>query len=317
MSLEFKDTITSKIEFLGLRALALQKARSFFICRDYIEVDIPSIIKFPAIDQHIDSFEASDQNKNYYLHTSPEYLMKRLLAKGMKKIFYLGHVFRIDEIGSRHNPEFTMLEWYHVGLSLKDLIDETLDLCKSFTEEKKTKHLSYREAFKIFLNIDPFNASKHDLKSCAEKNSLIFDSDLDKDGWLQLLFSHLIEPCFEDDTYYVIFQYPKSQAALAKTEYIDGFEVANRFEIYYNKVEIANGYFELNDPQEHLNRFREENRKRILIGKNPYPLDEKFIHSIGNLPECSGVSVGFDRLLMLSHKKECIKDVLCFSFDEL
>jgi len=317
MYLEFKDTITSKIEFLRLRALALQKARSFFNHRDYIEVDIPSIIKFPAIDQHIDSFEVSDKNQTYYLHTSPEYLMKRLLAKGLKKIFYLGHVFRIDEAGHRHNPEFTMLEWYHVGFSLKDLINETLDLCKSFTEDKTTKFLSYQEAFKFFLGIDPFVSDQHDLKSCAKKNGLSFDSYLDKDGWLQLLLSHLIEPCFEDDTYYVIFQYPKSQAALAKTEYINGFEVASRFEIYYNKVELANGYFELNDPQEHLNRFSEENKKRVQIGKKPYPLDKKFIHSITNLPECSGVSVGFDRLLMLSHRKECIKDVLCFSFDEL
>ena len=314
MYLEFKDTITSKIEFLELRALAFQKVRSFFYHRDYVEVDTPSIVKSPAIDQHIDSFEVE---KQYYLHTSPEYLMKRLLAQGMKKIFYLGHVFRIDEVGSKHNPEFTMIEWYQVSLSMDDLINETLDLCKSFLGDKITKYLSYREAFHTFLDIDPFTANKEDLKVCAKEKGLNFESDLNKDGWLQLLFSHLIEPCFENDTYYVISQYPKSQAALAKTEHINGFEVANRFEIYYNKIELANGYFELNNSQEQIKRFQEENEKRISIGKKPYPLDNKFIQSINNLPECSGVSVGFDRLLMLSYKKENIKDVLCFSFDEL
>jgi len=314
MSLEFKNTTTSKIEFLELRALALQKARNFFNYRNYIEVDIPSIVKFPAIDQHIDSFEIS---KNHYLHTSPEYLMKRLLVQGMKQIFYLGHVFRIDEAGNKHNPEFTMIEWYHVGISLNSLINETLDLFKCFIGNKEIKYLSYREAFHVFLDIDPFTSNKNDLKSCAEKNGLSFDSDLSKDGWLQLLFSHLVEPSFKDGIYYVISQYPKSQAALARTEYVNGFEIANRFEIYYNKTELANGYFELNDSQEQLYRFNEENAKRVQIGKAPYPLDQKFIQAINNLPECSGVSVGFDRLLMLSYKKESIKDVLCFSFDDL
>jgi elongation factor P--(R)-beta-lysine ligase len=318
MSLEFKDTISSKIEFLKLRALALNKARSFFTSKDYIEVDVPSIVKYPAIDTHIDSFEVKNSSKIIgYLHTSPEYLMKRLLSNGMTKIFYAGHVFRIDEIGRLHNLEFTMIEWYQVGLSFNALINETLDFCKNFIGDKKVEKLSYQAAFLNFLQIDPFLLDTNNLMLFAQDKGICIDSNLDKDSWLQLLFSYLIEPQFEKDTFYVISNYPPSQAALSKTKYLDKLEVAERFEIYYNQIELANGYFELNNSTEQKKRFDLENKKRKLIDKKIYPIDEKFVSLLDFIPDCSGVSVGFDRLLMLAYKKKSIDEVLSFSFNEL
>jgi len=311
------ESKASKLDLIKKRASSLQKARYFFTSKGYFEIDVPSIVKYPAVDAYIDSFEVKSNENIGYLHTSPEYLMKRILTIGMKKIFYLGHVFRVDEIGKLHNLEFTMAEWYHVGFSLNEIIEETLDFCKNFIGEKKVVYLSYRNAFLKFLKIDPFITSIAELKIFAFKSNINISSELDKDSWLQLLFSDLIEPKFKNDIFYVISEYPKTQAALSKTKLVDSFEVAERFEIYYNQIELANGYFELNDSDELHSRFKAENRKRELSFKKPYPIDKNFISSIDHLPNCSGVSVGFDRLLMLAYKKSDIKDVILFPFNEL
>ncbi|MGD2170139.1 MAG: EF-P lysine aminoacylase EpmA [Chlamydiota bacterium] len=309
MSLGFDSSLTCKIDLLEKRAAALKKARQFFENAGYIEVDCPSLVKRATIDQHIDPIET----ELGFLHTSPEYLMKRLVAAGMNKIYQIGHVFRKGEIGKKHNPEFTMIEWYHTGFAYEEMIKETLEFLQDFLGTFEIKILSYQDLFINFLQIDPLHTNLQGLQKAAELNEVSIDDNLDFDGWLNLLFSHVIEPNMVRDTYYVITDFPPSQAALSKI--VDG--KAKRFEIFFQKMELANGYFELTDQDEHIRRFEKENFLRQQMGKKTYPLDEKLLASIEKLPDCSGVSVGFDRLLMLSSNQDNIESVLPFSFDQL
>lgn len=306
MSLEF-DTL--KIDLLKTRAAALKKARQFFDDKGYIEVDCPSLVKRATIDQHIDPIET----ELGFLHTSPEYLMKRLVASGMEKIYQISHVFRKGELGKKHNPEFTMVEWYHVGLSFEKMIEESLNFVQSFLGSFEIKIISYQNLFTEFLLVDPFNSSIQDLQKAAELHQVSMNVPLDFDGWLNLLFSCVIEPNMLPNIYYVVTDFPPTQAALSKIVQ----KRAKRFEIFFQRMELANGYFELTDHDELTKRFERENFFREQLGKKAYPLDEKFIHATKSLPDCSGVSVGFDRLMMLANNQESIDSVLPFSFHQL
>lgn len=294
------------------RSTYLTKVRSFFEERKVLEVDCPNILSYPAIDTHIDSMsvEVSD-TKTGYLHTSPEYFMKKLLSQGSGDIYYLGHVYRKEEIGDLHNPEFTMIEWYRLNFSLKQMIKETIELLSEFLGIKKTQVLSYREAFLKYLQIDPFAISLNDLQSQVKK--LGYEISLsDKDSYFDLLLSHEIESRFPKDLFVVLTQYPPSQAALAQIEELDNLSVAQRFEVYYQGVELANGYKELNSSKLQRSRFIAENLKRKDLGKSTYPIDEEFLDSLDNLPDCSGVSIGFDRVIALAQKKKNIHEVSIF-----
>ncbi|NGX38706.1 MAG: Elongation factor P--(R)-beta-lysine ligase [Chlamydiae bacterium] len=284
------------------RAQMLAAVRTFFDDRDVIEVDTDILSPAAPIDAHIDVMEVDmGDGKIGYLHTSPEYALKKLLAAGSGDIYQLSHVFRAGEESPLHFPEFTMIEWYRLNLDYTAFIEETLDLIRLFLPDLPAETLSYRQALRTYAAIDI--AETKNLYECVLNHQIDVSEDAknwDRDTLLTLLFSHLIEPQLGRERLTVITDYPSSQAALAKTAHIDGLEVARRFEVYYYGVELANGYDELTDASEQRERLLEENEERITLGKKSLPIDEEFIAALEKgLPDCRGVAVGFDRLLML------------------
>lgn len=297
----------------------LQKARDFFAARNILEVDCCSLVRCAPIDSNIDVVNASvtptDQG---YLHTSPEYSMKRLLASGIGDIYYLGHVFRKGEIGPRHNPEFTMAEWYRIGMPFADLIQETCEFLFLFFGSLPIRKISYREAFAAYAGIDYSIASIDTLRQTAKRHSIDLPSDTSswsRETFLHLLLSHIIEPRLGRKELTVLTDYPPNEAALACVIEKGGEKVAERFEIYYEGIELTNGYHESADAEELRNRFIEENSLRQSQGKETYSLDEPFLSALQKgFPDCCGVSVGFDRALMLRRKVKSIHEVLPFSW---
>lgn len=226
----------------------LQRARDFFAARNILEVDCCALAPCAAIDANIDPIHASvTPSETGYLHTSPEYAMKRLLAAGSGDIYYLGHVFRKGEIGPRHNPEFTMAEWYRIGLPFSSLMEETCAFLSLFLGPLPTRTLSYKEAFLGYAGVDPFRASAETLRRAAAQHKLHAPASWSRDDYLYLLLSHLIEPHLGRGELTLLTDYPPSEAALACVLHKDGETVAERFEIYHEGVELANGYHELAD----------------------------------------------------------------------
>jgi len=319
---------TSSIETLHTRAELLSKIRSFFEQKQVLEVETPILSQSATCDVFIDSFSTSQYKKNYYLHTSPEFAMKRLLASGSGDIYQLAKVFRQEESGQRHNPEFTLLEWYRIGFTDQDLINEVIELIKFlFSTETainyKTELLSYRDCFLQYLAINTHTATVSELKSCAKKYHLdntLSEQD-EKDRWLELLLSCVIEKqlsgTFEKPQMTFLYDYPASQASLARIEENQYAEkVAKRFELYLGGMELANGFYELDNAVEQLKRFENDNQHRIALGKQSMPIDQHLIAALEQgLPSCAGVALGIDRLLMLMLGKTHIDEVLSFSFN--
>lgn len=272
----------------------LALVRTFFSDRNVLEADTNILRPCAPVDAHIDIMKVEmGGGKVGYLHSSPEYELKKLLALGSGDIYQLGHVFRAEEEGPWHSPEFTMLEWYRVGMSYEDFIEETLALFRLFLGPIPAQILTYREAFQQIGNIDYLG----ELSSYALEFADGADQ-WDRDTQLNLLFSHVVEPKLQELT--VIMDFPASQAALAKTTLVDGTLVARRFEVYYRGIELANGFEELTDSKEQKLRLVKENEKRQALGKQPLPIDEEFVACVDSLPDCCGVAVGFDRLVKLS-----------------
>jgi len=291
---------------LADRANMLAASRSFFAERGVMEVDCPSLTALASVDLHIDLFTVEHSR---YLHSSPEYGMKRLLALGFGDIYQLSHVFRKGEAGPYHNPEFMMTEWYRLNFRFEEMIDESCDYIDLFLGKKKRRTLTYRQAARSIGNYDPFNASDEDLKSLLDEPDL----DLDRDSTLQLLFTKRVEPHLGQNELTVIIDFPASQAALSTVE----GEVAKRFEIYSQSRELANGYKELTDPIEQKKRLEKANQERIRAKKNALPIDMKLIGALEEgLPPCCGVAIGFDRLMMLRRQAVHIKEVIPFSWKE-
>ena len=255
-----------------------------------------------------------------YLHTSPEYGMKRLLASGIGDIFQISHVFRQEETGPLHNPEFTMVEWYRLNLTFPELIEETLKFVQLFLGDLPISYIRYRDALLHYAGIDYMSTLPNDLLACAQKHALDLPPDAiswDKDTLLQLLTTFLVEPHLGKDQLHVLYDYPASQAALAKTKQVEDEAVASRFEIYYKGIELANGYDELTNPQEQRKRLEQASQARLAAGKDPLKIDENFLSALeSGLPDCCGVAVGFDRLMLLRHGKETLREVLPFTWDE-
>ncbi len=295
----------------------LKKTRSYLESLGCIEADVPSISKRASIDLHIEIMETDVLEKEKgFLHSSPEYLMKRLLSLGLKDIYYLGHVYRKDEIGPIHNPEFTMAEWYRSNLSYEKFLAETLSLIDLFLPKLSSKRLSYRETFFKYTQIDYFTSSKEELFSFAKKH-IDINEMWDKDTLLNLILSHLIEPYLGEDEIFILDNYPASQSALAQTKMIDNEPVALRFEFYHKGIELANGFYELSSSKEQRKRFEEINEKRKESKKKVLELDEKFIKSLDHIGDCFGIAAGFDRLFMLKHGKKSLKEIMPFSWEEL
>ncbi|NGX34069.1 MAG: Elongation factor P--(R)-beta-lysine ligase [Candidatus Anoxychlamydiales bacterium] len=309
------------LKILKDRSLMLKKVRSFLDAKKIIEVDTPILVKYPSIDENIESVKTHPNKKDIrYLHTSPEYLMKRLIAKNYKNIYFLGHVFRKNEIGDFHNIEFTMLEWYRSNTTFKRFIKENIDLIKLFVKFKKVEKISYFDLFYKNFKIDIFKCSKKDLIEKCKKYKIIISNikSLKKSDFLNLLIDYFFNHLLKKNILYFVYDYPKEEAMLAKTYIKDGNEVAFRFEIFFNGFELANGYLELNDEKILRERFERiiKIKKKHLSKKNI--LDENFLKSINHIGDnLFGIAIGFDRLMMLRHKTHDIKDVLYFSYLEL
>lgn len=307
-------------EQLVARARLLGRVREFFAARGVLEVDTPMIINAPVTDVHIHSARVElsaaapgSPPARLFLHTSPEYAMKRLLAAGSGDIYQLCHVARALESGRVHNPEFSLLEWYRVGFSLGQLMDEVELLVRALLGTAAAgERLSYREVFLRELALDPFAATVGELARAAAPLGLSTGLPLERDGYLELLMGGLIGPRLGRDRLTFVYGYPASQAALARLDPADP-RAAQRFELYAGGIELANGFHELSAAPEQRARFEADNAARRRAGLPVYPLDERLLAALGHgLPDCAGVALGFDRLLMLATGASHIQEVLAF-----
>lgn len=304
------------------RAEIYTKIRQFFAKRNVLEVQTPILSQYGNTDIFLQSVSANvailDKPKTYYMHTSPEFAMKRLLASWQVPIYQICSVFRDNEIGKRHNVEFTMLEWYRPHFSLEQLTQELNDLISElFGYPVIFDHYRYTDAFMDFVKIHPFNASCDTLRAIAQDNGIMIDMGDDHQGWLDLLFSHLVEPHLGKDLPTVIYDYPVATASLAKTATDqNGNTVAKRFELYINGLEIANAYDELADGQALRLRFDHDNLQRKQHGLPIMPIDEQLLKACDDLPACSGIAVGLDRLIMSLTGAKDVASVVTFMADK-
>ena len=303
----------------GLRARAalLAQLRAFFAGRDVLEVDTPVLSAFGVTDPHIEPLITEVPGRPpRFLQTSPEFAMKRLLANGSGDIYQLGKVFRYGEEGGRHNPEFTMLEWYRLGFSLDDLIDEVRQLVSDVLGISSSAIYCYRDLFREVLDLDPFTASTPALAQCAREHVDLAAESLSRDDWLDLLMSHCVEPALCGKGLVFVRDYPPTQAALARCSGAGDDRVAERFELYVDGLELANGYHELCDPVELQRRAAADNARRRALGREPRQLDGRLVAAMeAGLPDCSGVALGVDRLFMLQRGERRIGDVLPFAWE--
>ncbi len=306
---------------LRLRARLLARVRDFFAERDVLEVETPLMCQATGTDPHLDALALELAPGDWrYLQTSPEFAMKRLLAAGSGPIYQLCKAFRRDESGQRHNPEFTMLEWYRPGFDDGQLIDEVAALMatclpSSLPDAGEIARISYRDLFRQSLQIDPFSASDTELLACARRHTDVEGMSLSRDDTLNLLMALVIEPQLQEPVFVV--EFPASQAALAQIiQDQHGSPVARRFELFVAGMELANGYLELTDSTEQARRFAADNHQRKAAGLPVRPVDARLLAALEHgLPLCAGVALGFDRLVMLAAGATHIREVLSFVAD--
>ncbi len=297
----------------------LAKLRQFFADRTILEVETPLLCRSGITDPAIEPFVAVSGDSSQqprFLQTSPEYAMKRLLAAWGEPIFQIGKAFRDGEAGSRHNPEFSLLEWYRPGFDHHQLMAEVADLVRFCLGERALQKYSYRELFQERLQLDPFTAPGAELEAVARRHLDPGNLSGDRDLWLDLLMSHVLEPQLGRGALCFIYDYPTSQAALARVVQADDVWVGQRFELYVEGMELANGYCELTDAREQRQRFERDNALRRERGQRERPVDECLLAALEHgLPDCSGVALGIDRLLMLASGAADIRDVLSFDWE--
>ncbi|EEQ11794.1 lysyl-tRNA synthetase [Yersinia mollaretii ATCC 43969] len=305
------------------RAAIMAEIRRFFADRGVLEVETPTMSQATVTDIHLVPFETrfvgpgAADGLTLYMMTSPEYHMKRLLAAGSGSIYQLGRSFRNEEAGRHHNPEFTMLEWYRPHYDMYRLMNEVDDLLQQILDCNSAETLSYQQAFQRHLGIDPLSAEKAQLREAAAKLDLsnVADTEEDRDTLLQLLFTVGVEPHIGRDKPAFVYHFPASQASLAVISTED-HRVAERFEVYFKGIELANGFHELTDGDEQLQRFEQDNRSRAKRGLPQHPIDMNLIAALKHgLPDCSGVALGVDRLVMLALNAERLSDVIAFPVD--
>jgi elongation factor P--(R)-beta-lysine ligase len=306
------------------RAQLYALIRAFFAERNVLEVETPILSAAGNTDPNIESFTAPFSGhvdagaRERWLRTSPEHPLKRLLADGVGDCYELGRVFRNGEAGERHNPEFTMLEWYRVGWNHRQLMEETITLVESALAMvgRRAEVLieGYRQFFIDELGLDPLHAEIDELRAPLAQYG-IDPEGLTRDDWLDLLITHQLQPAFPRDRITVIHDYPASQAALARVRPGDP-PMAERFELYLGPYELANGYQELNDPSEQRARFQRDNVRRRERGLREMPIDEQLLAVLGRMPDCAGVALGIERLLMCLAGTDRIGDVLAFPFSQ-
>jgi lysyl-tRNA synthetase class 2 len=310
---------TASLAALKSRAQQLAWVRGFFARRGLLEVETPVLGRFGVTDLNIDSVPVSRTPDASglpagWLQTSPEYAMKRLLAAGAGDIYQVARVFRNGERGARHNPEFSLLEWYRTGFDDTDLMAEVADLVCGWLECDRPVTLRYGEAIRRFAGVDPFAASDAELRAlCRDWMPPESLPGLLRDECLDLLMSFRVEPQLSQIGPVFITGYPESQAALARISEVDGVRQAHRFELYIDGLELCNGYWELTDAAEQRARFDSDNLARRQAGRPEMPVDEALLAAMtSGVPDCAGVALGLDRLLMLKLGHRDIADVLAF-----
>lgn len=307
----------ASIDLIKKRARMLKDIRAFFDEREVLEVETPLLSAFSTTDPHLKSFSTDYQGDKYFLNTSPEYAMKRLLAQHKQPVYQICKAFRVDELGPNHNPEFTMLEWYRPGFDMFQLIDELEQLLSEILPQAvDIERYSYQALFEQHAGINPHLTNAKECKKSALGHQIEVPVGMDEevDNWLDWLLTQQIMPALEKDQFTVIYDYPKSQSALAKLhKNNNGITVAARFELFYGEIELANGFDELLDAKEQERRFRAENKIRNHLGLDVHEFDEHLLSALAHgLPECSGIAVGLDRLLMVMTRVTRLSDVLAF-----
>lgn len=312
----------ASIQMLRKRAALLADIRTFFAERDVLEVETPLLARAGVTDPHLlnatTSLHGPDGRQVWYLQTSPEYAMKRLLAAGSGCIFQIARVVRDDETGRYHNPEFTMLEWYRVGFDEHQLMDEIEQLLGQLLQTRPAQRLTYQQTFLQATGVDPLAEDGTEMLRqwlLARNPGDWVAHESDPDVLMQLAMSHYIEPSFEPDTPTFIYDFPASQAALADLHPTNP-KVARRFELYLGGIELANGFYELRDAAIQACRFAADNKQREQNGTPSAPVDQFLLDALQHgLPQCAGVALGIDRLLMVASGADHISAVQAFSID--
>jgi elongation factor P--(R)-beta-lysine ligase len=315
---------SASLHALRQRAELLTRLRHYFAEQGVLEVETPLLASAGVTDPHIPSFTTAPgplDEASRYLNTSPEFAMKRLLAADVGPIYQVCKAFRRGEQGSQHNPEFTLLEWYRPGFDHLRLMDEVETLVRRLAEGTRSlgpsERLSYRDCFQQYLQIDPLEANISVLKACAREQGLGEIAGLDDgdyDAWLDLLMGHCIQPQLGRGAPCFIYDYPASQAALAQIR-PGAPPLAERFELFIDGIELANGFHELQDANEQRARFKLEATRRQVLNMEPVVLDERLLNALeAGLPACAGVALGLDRLQMVLTGSDRIEDVLAFSY---
>ena len=308
---------TASLATLRVRAALLQRARQYFVATGALEVETPILVRAAVTDVHLESLEvhACDGSPVGFLHTSPEYAMKRLLCAGAPAVYQVARVFREGERGRNHNPEFTMLEWYRLGIDHHGLMQDVEALLRAMLEPHRTvgptRHVTYSDAFETALGVDPLTAGAQEIGAALRRAGTDLPVSMldDHDGLLDLAMSTVVAPGFPEDRVTFLHDFPASQAALARVR----GPVASRFEAFWGALELANGFHELGDATEQSQRFAADlaaRRRRGLPGRAP---DARFIAALAaGLPPCAGVALGFDRVVMVATGARHIDEVIAF-----
>jgi len=311
---------SAALETLRLRAQLLTRARAYFAQTGALEVETPLLVQAAVTDVHLESLAVhrSDGTRVGFLHTSPEYAMKRLLCAGAPDLYQVAHVFREGERGGRHNPEFTMIEWYRLGIDHIGLMRDVDALLHALLEPVRpvspTVHVTYAVAFETALGVNPLNAPADAIEAALRRAELDVPDSLrgDRDGLLDLGMSLYVAPRFATDRITFVRDFPASQAALAR---ISG-PVAARFEAFWGGLELANGFHELGDAEEQAQRFAADTAARRARGQPERAADRRFLAALADgLPACAGVALGFDRVVMVAAGARAIDDVIAFPIE--
>lgn len=311
---------SASLDTLRLRAAVLAKIRAFFAARGVLEVETPALSAATVTDLHLASLETRCRAEaagelTLYLQTSPEFAMKRLLAAGSGPIYQVARAFRDGEAGRRHNPEFTLLEWYRPGLDHHGLMDEMDALLGEVLGAAPAERLSYGELFAGRLGIDPHRATGAELEAAARAAGFTDALDLERDAWLDLLLSVVLEPGLGRGRPTFLYDFPASQAALARVR-PGPPPLAERFEVYVEGMELANGFHELTDAAEQRHRFERDLERRRERGLPEVPIDHRLLAALAaGLPPCAGVALGVDRLVMLAAGVSSLAEVVAFPID--
>lgn len=314
------------VQHLRLRATLLNRIRHYFAGRDVLEVETPllshAIGTDPNLDFFVTDYVAPPNQYPLYLQTSPEFAMKRLLAAGSGSIFQITKVFRNNEAGRFHNPEFSLLEWYRVRFDLNALMDDITqlldDVCADFLKLETPQRYSYQSVFHSYTGLDALDFDMRAYQHFAKTHNLPEALEICGDNhglWLDLLFSHYVQPHLGQNAICLVYGYPSCQSSLARLNACDD-RISERVELFINGVELGNGYHELTDAHEQERRFDAEIRFRQQNNLPVCPKDKRLLAALASgLPTCSGMAIGIDRLLMLLANAPRIADVLAFDID--